>query len=43
LVRQKVPAIKGDRRFSNDIQRIQQLIESGELLETVEKVVGGLD
>lgn len=43
LVRQRIPAIKGDRRFSTDIQKIQQLIESGELLEKVEKVVGELD
>lgn len=42
VVREKVPAIKGDRRFSTDIKRIQQLIESGELLRRVEKVVGNL-
>jgi histidine ammonia-lyase len=42
VVREKVPAIKGDRRFSTDIKRIQHLIESGELLDRVEKVVGNL-
>jgi len=43
VVRQKVPPIKGDRRFSTDIKKIQGLIQSGELLESVEKVVGRLD
>jgi len=42
VVREKVSPIKGDRRFSTDIKRIQQLIESGELLRRVEKVVGNL-
>jgi len=42
VVREKVPAIKGDRRFSADIKKIQHLIESGELLSRVEKVVGPL-
>ncbi len=42
IVREKVPPIKGDRRFSEDIQKIQSLIESGELLHHVERVVGGL-
>ena len=42
LVREKVPPIKGDRRFSEDIRMIQQLIESGELLRRVEKAVGNL-
>lgn len=42
VVREKVPPIKGDRRLSEDIRRIQLLIESGELLRRVEKVVGGL-
>jgi len=42
VVREKVPPIKGDRRFSEDIKKIQLLIESGELLRRVEKVVGGL-
>jgi histidine ammonia-lyase len=42
IVRERVPPIKGDRRFSEDIQKIQELIESGELLRKVEKAVGGL-
>lgn len=42
VVREKVPAIKGDRRFSTDIKKIQHLIESGELLRRVEKVIGNL-
>jgi histidine ammonia-lyase len=43
VVREKVPPIKGDRRFSEDIKKIQSLIESGELLRHVESAVGGLD
>lgn len=39
VVREKVPPIKGDRRFSEDIKKIQLLIESGELLNRVEKIV----
>jgi histidine ammonia-lyase len=42
VVRKKVPPIIGDRRFSEDIKKIQLLIESGKLLQRVEKVVGGL-
>jgi histidine ammonia-lyase len=42
VVREKVPPIKGDRRFSEDIKKIQLLIESGELLNQVEKVAGRL-
>ena len=42
VVREKVPPIKGDRRFSEDIKKVQSLIGSGELLNRVEKVVGGL-
>jgi histidine ammonia-lyase len=42
VVRQKVPPIKGDRRFSEDIEKIQNLIESGELVRRVEKAVRGL-
>lgn len=42
VVREKVPPIKGDRRFSEDIKKIQLLIESGELLNQVEKVAGQL-
>jgi histidine ammonia-lyase len=42
VVREKVPPIKGDRRFSEDIKKIQLLIESGELLQRVGKVVRGL-
>jgi len=42
VVREKVPPIREDRRFSEDIRKIQLLIESGELLNRVEKVVGGL-
>ena len=43
VVRKKVPAIKEDRRFSEDIKKIDLLIKSGELLNRVEKVVGELD
>ena len=43
VVREKVPPIKGDRRFSEDIRKIQLLIESGELLRRVEKGAGGLE
>jgi len=42
VVREKIPPIKGDRRFSEDIKKIQLLIESGELLNQVEKVAGQL-
>jgi histidine ammonia-lyase len=42
VVRGKVPPIKGDRRFSEDIKKIQLLIESGELLQRVGRGVGGL-
>jgi histidine ammonia-lyase len=42
VVRREVPPIKEDRRFSEDITKIQYLIESGELLERVEEAVGGL-
>lgn len=42
VVREKVPPIKGDRRFSEDIKKVQSLIGSGELLNRVGKVVGGL-
>jgi histidine ammonia-lyase len=42
VAQEKVPAIKGGRRFSTDIKRIQCLIESGELLRRVEKVVASL-
>ena len=43
VVREKVPPIKGDRRFSEDIRKIQLLIESGDLLRRVEKAAGGLE
>jgi len=43
VVREKVPPIKGDRRFSEDIKQIVALIESGELLKKVEKRIGGLE
>ena len=43
VVREKVPPIKGDRRFSEDIQRIFSLIESGALLKRVERKVGKLE
>jgi len=42
VVREKVPPIRGDRRFTEDIKKIQFLLESGELLKRVEKVVGVL-
>jgi len=43
VVREKVPPIKEDRRFGEDIKEIRLLIESGELLKRVEKVVGRLN
>ena len=43
VVREKVPPIKGDRRFSVGIEKIHSLIESGELLRRVEKVAGNLN
>jgi len=42
VVREEVPPIKGDRRFSEDIRKIHLMIGSGELLRRVEKVVGRL-
>lgn len=42
VVREKVPPVTGDRRFSDDIRKIQRLIESGEFLQRVEKAVKGL-
>lgn len=42
VVRRKVPPIKGDRRFSEDIKNIDLLIKSGELLNRVDKAAGGL-
>lgn len=42
VVRERVPPIRGDRRFSEDIKKIQSLIESGELLKRVERVAGSL-
>jgi histidine ammonia-lyase len=43
VVRERVPPIKGDRRFSEDIKQIVALIEFGELLKKVEKSIGGLE
>ena len=43
VVRRKVPPVKGDRRFSEDIQQIDLMIKSGELLRRVEKAVGKLE
>jgi histidine ammonia-lyase len=43
VVREKVPPVTGDRRFSDDIRKIQHLIESREFLQRVEKVVKGLE
>ena len=42
VVREKVPPIKGDRRFSVDIEKIHSLIESRELVRRVESVAGPL-
>ena len=42
VVRKKVPPITGDRRFSDDIKKIDLMIKSGELLNRVEKVAGKL-
>ena len=43
VIREKVPPIKEDRRFSEDIKNIQRLIESGELIKRVEKVAKNLE
>jgi histidine ammonia-lyase len=43
VVREKVSPITGDRRFSDDIRKIQRLIESREFLHRVEKAVKGLE
>jgi histidine ammonia-lyase len=43
IVREEVPPIKGDRRFSEDIKKIQSLIESGVLLRCVEKAISKLE
>ena len=42
-IRSKVPALKGDRRFSDDIRQIDLMIKSGELLGKVEKAMGKLE
>jgi histidine ammonia-lyase len=42
VVRRGVPPIKGDRRFSEDIKKIDLMIKSGELLNRVEKMGGRL-
>jgi histidine ammonia-lyase len=42
-VREVVPPIKGDRRFSVDIRKIHDLIESEEFLRRVEKITGPLE
>jgi histidine ammonia-lyase len=42
-VRKVVSPIRGDRRFSEDIEKIYRLIDSGELLRKVEKAVGKLN
>ncbi len=42
-IRSKVPAIKGDRRYSDDIKTIDAMIKSGELLRGVEKAAGKLE
>jgi len=42
-IRKRVPPIKGDRRFSDDIKKIDLMIKSGELLSRVEKGVGKLE
>ncbi len=43
VVREKVSPIRGDRRFSEDIRKIQLVIESGKLIRGVEKAVGMLE
>ncbi|MCK4805503.1 MAG: hypothetical protein KAT88_13130, partial [Spirochaetes bacterium] len=40
VIREVVPPIKGDRPFHKDIGAIRNLIETGKLLEEVEKVSG---
>jgi histidine ammonia-lyase len=37
VVRRKVPPVKGDRRFSEDIQQVDLMIKSGELLGRVQR------
>jgi histidine ammonia-lyase len=41
--RKKVPPIKGERWFREDIKKIHSLVESGELINRIEKVVGSLE
>jgi histidine ammonia-lyase len=43
VVRRKVPPVKGDRRFSEDIKKIDLIIKFGELLRRVEIAVGKLE
>jgi len=43
VVRRRVPPVKGDRRYSEDIKKIDEMIKSGELLQGVEKAVGKLE
>jgi len=43
VIREKVPPIRGDRRFSDDLTKIASLIESEELLQRVKRVTGELE
>lgn len=43
LIRSKVPFAKEDRIFSHDIAAVRNLIQSGELLNVIQKTVGELE
>ncbi len=43
LLRDRVPSIEKDRPISADIERIRDMVSSGEVLEGVEEAVGSLD
>lgn len=42
-IRQDIPFAKEDRIFSKDVQKMKSLIDSGEILKTVQKSVGELE
>jgi len=42
-VREYVEPLEKDRSLTRDIKKVKELIRSGEIIERVEKVVGGLD
>jgi histidine ammonia-lyase len=42
-IREQVPFAKEDRIFAKDVEKIRQLILSGEIVKSVEKVTGSLE